>query len=205
MRPAMPDARALAALGTVLCVYRGRAGGELAGWARAAHAAYVSALDSEGLRECIAFFDADDRACWRLYLLPDTDFLAWERLAYALPARCAGHDVSAGIAERLWRRWFGEGAQTAWQAGVLRLHALPGGPGHAALSILAASLAPLSAFGGDVARRILRSEGLDAGSAIDDCCCRQTEPRGTMATARDAPAQDAAAFPLIRFHVRPQA
>ncbi len=199
----VPPAHALAALGTVLCTYPTRTGGELGGWARAAHVAHVSALDSDGVRESIAFFDANGRGCWRLYLLPDTDLLAWERLAQTLPARRAEREARSGLSERLWRRWSGDAA-AAWHAGVLRLHALPGGPGYATLSILAASQAPLSSVAGNAARRILRSEGVGGGEAIEDCCCRQASIRAAS-DASQPPVAHADAVPLIHFNVRPHA
>ena len=59
----------------MLCLYRIQAGSELHGWSQAARVGSDSALDSDGLCESLQFFDRDGLCCWRLYLLPDTDFL----------------------------------------------------------------------------------------------------------------------------------
>ena len=71
----LPHPHELAALGAVLCLYRIQAGSELDGWSQAARVSSDSALDSDGLCESLQFFDRDGLCCWRLYLLPDTDFL----------------------------------------------------------------------------------------------------------------------------------
>jgi hypothetical protein len=170
--PVLPHPQQLAALGAVLCLHRTEAGGELAGWSQAARAVSESASDSDGLCESIRFFDADGRCCWQLFLLPDTDFLAWERMAAKLPAARAA-DAGLGIAERLWRRLAHRLGHAGWQANVLQLHALAAGPGFAGMSLLAASLPRLSACGADMARRIVRNAGIECGSLLDDCCCRQ--------------------------------
>lgn len=177
--PALPHPQQLAALGAVLCLYRAQAGGELAGWSQAVRAASDSALDSDGLCESVQFFDRDGCCCWRLFLLPDTDFLAWEHMAAVLPdARAA--DAGLGIAERLWRRMANRLAGAGWQANVLRFHALAAGPGFAGMSLLAASLPRLSACGADVARRIVHGAGLECDDLLDDCCCRQASIHPTM-------------------------
>ena len=84
--PALPHPQQLAALGAVLCLYRMQRGGELSGWQQAQSASCEHVLDSEGLRESVRFHDRDGRCCWQLFLLPDTDFLAWEQMAAQLPA-----------------------------------------------------------------------------------------------------------------------
>lgn len=97
---ALPLPSGLSALDAVLCLYRAQQGGELAGWSQAVHACTCSGLDSEGLREQVVFFDRDGRCCWRLCLLPDTDFLAWEEMSARLPAATLA-PRSGGIGERL--------------------------------------------------------------------------------------------------------
>lgn len=155
--PLLPQPRQLAALGAVLCLSRSRSGNVLAGWAQAARAEVSCTCDSDGLREALSFLDREGRCCWRLYLLPDSDFLAWEQLSARLPQRPPCHP--AGIAERLRQRLANRLQSGHWQASVLRLHALAGTWGTA----LATSLVPLSELGLAIARRIARDEG-----AIDD-------------------------------------
>lgn len=153
--PALPEPRQLAALGAVLCLSRARLGHPLAGWTPAVCAEVVCNCDSDGLRESISFLDRDGRCCWRIYLLPDSDFLAWEELSSRLPVRAdRGH---TGIAERLLSRLANRLNGGHWQASTLRLHALPCGTNGTAL---AASLAPLSELGFAIARRIARDEGV---------------------------------------------
>ncbi|MFT4178767.1 MAG: Hemin transport protein [Thermomonas sp.] len=161
----LPDARQLAALGSVLCLHRAHAGSELDGWLQAVRATSESALDSDGLYERLEFLDADGHCCWRLYLLPDTDFLAWERLVAGLPGE---RELRGGIGERLWRRVFRYLGDSAWRASVLRFHALPTGRGDV---VLAASPPALSACGTEVARRIIRREG------VDDAALAEPRPR----------------------------
>lgn len=191
---ALPRPRQLAALGAVLCLSRTQAGSELAGWAQAVRAEVSSDGDSDGLRESLVFLDRDGRCCWRLYLLPDSDFLAWEQLAVDLPLRPLG--ASAGAAELLWLRLASRLRGERWQASALRLHALPGGPGfsHDGDAALAASLATLSAQGLVAARRIARAEGADGDTLDDDCCCRRA---ALAARDRIAPTGDDL-YPLIR-------
>lgn len=164
----LPTPHQLAGLGAVLCQFRAASGGELGGWARATRAAVSIHVDSDCVRESLHFFDADDRPCWRLHLLPETDFLAWERLCECLPVQ---QEVAsaAGIALRLWRRI---GERETWQLDAMRLHTVSPPPGMSSIAMLAASPAPLSTLGAETARRIARQEGIEAARAIDDCCCR---------------------------------
>ena len=155
---ALPEPRQLAALGAVLCLSRARFGHPLAGLAPAVRAEVSCHCDSDGLRESLSFLDRDGHCCWRLYLLPDSDFLAWEELSSRLPQRTDRGPT--GIAERLLSRLANRLHGGHWQACALRLHALSNGVGDTAL---AASLAPLSELGLAVARRIARDEGV-----IDD-------------------------------------
>lgn len=197
---ALPQPRQLAALGAVLCLYRAHGGGELGGWAQAARAEVDSGMDSDGLRESLSFHDRDGRCCWRLYLLPDSDFLAWDRLASSLPRADAA--PSAGIAERLWRRLL----SPQWHCSVLRLHAPHASPGFgfAGQALLAASLTTVSELGATVAARIARSERADDAGLLHDCCCE----RAARAAARIAPREDTHAdhadrpYSLIRLNTR---
>jgi hypothetical protein len=180
----LPHPHELAALGAVLCLYRIQAGSELDGWSQAVRVSSDSTLDSDGLCESLQFFDRDGVCCWRLYLLPDTDFLAWERLLAGMPAqpRQPGHGV--GIRERLWRRVARHLGGPVWRANVLRFHAPSAGPGFSGQSLLAASLPRLSACGADVGRRIVCREGVDDAGMIDDCCCRQAAIHAAMIPLR---------------------
>jgi hypothetical protein len=175
----------------VLCQYRPREGGELGGWGKAVRAIACTAIDSEGVHERLLFLDRDDRPCWQLHLLPDTDFLAWDRLCAGLPHREGRHE--GGIALRLWQRF---ADRERWRLDALRLHALPAAPGFASLPVLAASRAPLSLLGAEAARRIARSEGIDAGRLVDDGCCRRS---AMPAVAPGHQHNPEAPYSLIRF------
>lgn len=205
----LPEPSRLAALGAVLCLYRPQHGGELGGWSQAMHACACSGLDSEGLREQVLFFDREGRCCWRICLLPDSDFLAWEDMASQLPAASPA-PRPGGIGERLWRGLAGRLQGERWQGSVLRLHALAG---HAACArqeqggFLAASPAALSPLGAATARRIARAEGVDAdGIAPVDAPRRARGGRGRGASPdrSTAVAMDNV-IPLFRFNPGAQA
>ena len=191
----LPTPRQLAQLGVVLCLYRQQPGGELAGWSQAVRAEAEAALDSDGMQESLLFYDRDDRCCWRLSLLPDSDFLAWERLAACLP-RSAQPSPHVGIGERLLRRLAGT-VGGGWTGSILRLHDLRSGPGFglAPASVLAASLASVSPLGASLARRIARRQGADAGALADECCCDRA-----ARLAAQAAGGDDEAYPMIRLN-----
>jgi len=136
IRAALPHPRLLAALGTVLCVHRPGLGDPLDGWRRACRVALHQRLDSDGLDECLWFFDAQGACCWRLYLLPDSDFLAWDALLEGLPVLDA--PPGEGLAERMWRRLAGRLRGDTWRATALRLQAR--GPVGGGLGAVAASM-----------------------------------------------------------------
>lgn len=204
--PMLPQPQQLAALGPLLCLYRAHAGGELGGWAQAVRAMACSGIDSDGLHESLLFFDREDRCCWRLYLLPDSDFLAWEGLASSLPAHHVREAAGSGIGERLWQRLAGRLRGDGWLGSALRLHALPIAPGFAlhAPPLLAASVATLSPLGAAAARRIALGENADDSALADDCCCRQAAMAAALDTA-DNGHDDREVFPLIRFNLGAQA
>ena len=162
-----PQPRQLAALGTVLCLYRPQHGSELSGWAQAVRVETHVGVECDGLRESLVFFDCEGHCCWHLWLLPDTDFVAWDRLAASLPTR-EPTVVQAGIGERLWQRLARRLTGENWRACAIRLHALPQ-PFEAPK--LAASVAPLSTLGAATARDIARAEGAEMEHLGDDCCC----------------------------------
>ena len=165
--PVLPEPRQLAALGAVLCLSRARFGHPLAGWTPAVRAEVACNCDSDGLRESLSFLDRAGDCCWRLYLLPDSDFLAWDLLATQFPAHCE-EAVAQGVADRLWRRLAGRLGGNGWRVCVLRLHVLAQ---TRAAPTLAASPAPVSALGVAAARRIARQEGAEGEVRLDDCCC----------------------------------
>jgi hypothetical protein len=68
--------------------------------------AFASAITADGPREWMECRDAAERALARFYLLPDTDYLAWEALccrAAAAPAFDADLDVSQPTGARVLR------------------------------------------------------------------------------------------------------
>ncbi|MCC4618723.1 Hemin transport protein [Xanthomonas cassavae CFBP 4642] len=164
-RRTLPRPAQLAALGSVLCLYRPALGNELEGWQHAVDAAACRQLDSDGVREGVCFFDTDGQCCWRLYLLPDSDFLSWDRLICQLPP-LAMENQARGLGERLWRRLAGRMRGEHWRLSALRLQA-----GGDRASSLAASLVTVSALGAEVAARLAHDEGIDGRVAVDDCCC----------------------------------
>lgn len=201
-RDLLPQPQQLAALGAVVCLYPVEAGGELGGWTQAVRAEIGSDLDSDGLREHLLFYDRDDRCCWQLHLLPDSDFLAWERLAARLPV-CAAAPRAERIGARLWSRLAHRLRGERWRASALRLHALHGGPGFGAFAPppgLAASVASLSMLGAAAARRIARLEGADGEAFVEDCCCRQAA-LAAMRAASAAAARDEDTYSSIRFQL----
>jgi len=189
----LPRAQQLAALGTVLCLYRHQEGGELSGWARAVRVESRAGVDSDGLRESLAFFDHQGRCCWRLYLLPDSDFAAWDRLLALLPS-CEETETTTGVGERLWRRLAGRLLGGQWQACVLRLHVVPA---EVRRPVLAASPAMVSSLGAATAQRIARAEGAEQNIHVDDCCCAQS---ASGSGKQNAAGEDA--LPLVRFNSR---
>lgn len=163
----------------MLCLYHAD-GNELGGWRQAVRVHACQGVDSEGLRESLCFLDGRGRCVWRLYLLPDSDFLAWDRLVAALPPG-PEHDSEASVGERLWRRLAGHLGGQRWRLCALRLHAADDG------RTLAASLSTLSSLGAATARRIARLEGAEGELAIDDCCCADAARRPAPQIPGDLP------------------
>lgn len=187
---AVPTPSQLAALGTVLCLHRAGAARELGGWSSASRAEAHAGLDGDGMHESLWFFDAADACCWQLHLLPDSDFLGWERLSTQLP-RCS--DVApGGLAERLWRSVAQRLRGGDWSASVLRFQCISP-VAEAGDAMLVASLGTLSPLGVESARRIARGHGIPESPALDDCCCRRA-----AAAARATPIDPAAYETRIR-------
>lgn len=189
---AFPQPRQLAELGTLLCLFRAQYGSELSGWTHAVRAEACAGMDSDGLRESVSFFTADGRCCWRLYLLPESDFLAWDRLQAGLPAS-GDSSTACTLADRLWKRLAGRLFGDGWRASILRLHVLSEG---GAPPVLATSLAPVSPFGLSVARRIARIEGAEGDVSVDDCCCARSAFDARQRVGSIAAGQEA--VPVIR-------
>ncbi len=151
-----PDARpkvcctaALERLGPVLCVYPVSDEHPLCGWERARDAVHHAWIESDGgPMEALVFLDANGQPCWRLGLLPDTDYLQWDRLVEPLT-----HSAAAPAMRRLplWSRCGVAGAISTpvWKACPLRLHAIDV---DAVSQRLAASCATLSQAGRQACR-----------------------------------------------------
>jgi len=145
-----PDA--LAALGPVLCLHDARDRHPLSGWRRAVQVHAHVSLDSEGPSEALCFRSADGECCWQLHRLPDSDFLAWERLLDCVPVEACQADTHPGPRWRVVRL----SAWPRWRPCALRLHAVPGLPAEQAL---AAADVDLSRLGREAADRIARRLG----------------------------------------------
>ena len=149
---ALPAAAELAALGAVLCVHPGELPIAPRAQAATVRAELQASVDIAGVREAIAFLDADGQCRGRLYLLPDTDFLAWEALAARLP-QCALERPAPG-ATALCLRLRARLSCARRQAVALRLRAIA----HGGRWTLQAAATPLSALGLDLAHAIARAE-----------------------------------------------
>lgn len=192
---AFPTATQLAALGPVLCLYRTQQGSELAGWQQAVRVEVHTGVGSDGLDERLLFFDAQGRCCWRLCLLPDSDFVAWDRLAASLPN---GRDADAGgLADRLWRRLAGRLLGGQWRACVLHLHAVPQ---PAALPVLAASLPLMSMLSASTAQRLAQAEGadLEGGPRTNIGLPSPSRQPSDASPAQEAPEAGDNVIPLVR-------
>lgn len=148
---------ALSALGPLLCLHGAADAHLLSGWSRAQRLLAQVRLDSDGPSEALHFFDEAGTGCWRLYLLPDSDFHAWERLLSRLPVQA--ETVPS------WRQFWSGKRRIApqWHACALRLHVVADTRGDVRL---AATDVGLSRLGQACAQRIARQAGV-AGSAFD--------------------------------------
>lgn len=120
----------LIALGPLVCLHR-REDFErlredalpLLAWSRAQP---LSEIDSDGPREALRFVDVNGAAALQLCLLPDSDFLAWERLVQRLPMQAAAATPlcrPSWLARLRWRarvgrfvRWSGRLRFEPWGA-----------------------------------------------------------------------------------------
>lgn len=120
---ALPSTAPLAALarrwhglGPVLWLWRAAPGhaadlGAVAGWN------CIHRIEPDGICEALRFYRDDGRELARLYLLPDSDYLAWEQLLHCVP--CGTTEPPRGLHQRLreaaWSR-----AGHPWQGAVVR-------------------------------------------------------------------------------------
>ena len=120
---ALPPSRPLAALtrrwpalGPVLWLWRAPGGcaadlSQVAGWN------CVHRIEPDGICEALRFFRDDGREQARLYLLPDSDYLAWEQLLQCVP--CGTPEPAHSMHQRLraaaWSR-----VGHAWQGAIVR-------------------------------------------------------------------------------------
>lgn len=163
---------ALADLGVVLYVYAQResrtwlaphapwpARRELVGLVSAERVVASVAVDSDGPHECLRFLDDEGDTLASLWLLPDSDFLAWETLLAALPGEA--------IVRERGRR---EVPLRTSSARVLRLQrARVGG-----VELLDAQTpARLSVLGLASARRLALAEHATLEPLPHDCCCQR--------------------------------
>lgn len=130
-------AETLAALGPLLCLHAPGEPHLLSGWRRARTLCAQVRLDSDGPHEALHFFDDDGVDCWRLHLLPDSDFHVWERLLATLPVQVDGEVAG----RRTWRTK--RSALPHWQACALRLHAVSEPGGGVGLAAADVRLSPL--------------------------------------------------------------
>jgi hypothetical protein len=109
-------ARRWHALGPVLWLWRARSGhaadlSTVAGWN------CVHRIEPDGICEALRFYRDDGRELARLYLLPDSDYLAWEQLLQCVP--CSTPEPQRGLHQRLREAAFSR-AGHAWQGAVVR-------------------------------------------------------------------------------------
>lgn len=165
---------ALADLGVVLYVYAQRdsrtwlapqapwpARRELVGLVAAERVVASVAVDSDGPHECLRFLDDAGDTLASLWLLPDSDFLAWETLLAALPGDAIARDRPRAVDTP---------ARTA-QARVLQLQrARVGG-----VDLLDAHTPKrLSVLGLASARRLALAEHATLEPLPHDCCCQRS-------------------------------
>jgi len=157
-----PLIAALAALGPVLCLYPAAEAHPLAALDRACRCVCEVSVDSDGPSEALQFLDHRSRCCWQLCLLPDSDYLQWDRLCGQLPSTQArprfGRSSSLRCASIV--RTAGE---APWRACPLRLHTVAGSHGVQ----LAAAVTELSPTGRRCAERLVRRARAVAGAGLD--------------------------------------
>lgn len=165
---------ALADLGVVLYVYARResrtwlapqapwpARRELVGLVSAERVVASVAVGSDGPHECLRFLDEGGATLASLWLLPDSDFLAWETLLAALPSDAIARD----------RPHLPDAPARSAQARVITLERSRVG----GIDLLDAH-APrrLSILGLAQARRLALAERAHLDPLPHDCCCQRS-------------------------------
>ena len=146
---AMLGADALSDVGPLLCLYPSNSG-ELGGWQSARGVCAETCVDANGVRESLRFLDDAGRSCLRLFLLPDSDYSAWESLRARLPCVASEARLRVCAACTLHRLCTGE---RSWKASLLRI--APGASERSATL----GWASVSEVGRGIARRIALAEG----------------------------------------------
>lgn len=145
--------RALAGVGPVLCVFPDSERNELNALRRASQICAECCIDDDGIRESLRLCDEAGSTCARLFLLPDSDYTAWERLREGLP--CVASESRASACEKcvhfvrcLGRMLRGSG----WKSSLLKIE-----PGRREQPCVSA--VNISRIGREFACRIARAEG----------------------------------------------
>jgi hypothetical protein len=122
----------------------------LHGIARVAALRAAVDIDSDGPRECLEFLDMRGAALMRVWLLPDSDYCAWDYLL----ARHAVPVASASIGASHHEGWMGRHhwriGLRRWQAAVVRFRL----ERVAGLNLLGMSPVPASALARQCAKRL---------------------------------------------------
>jgi hypothetical protein len=148
----------LATLGPLLCLYRADDPHALHGWSWAKSVQACIKINSDGPREALTFLDEAKRVCWQLYLLPDSDYLSWDRVLSCV--RC-----QLDSPQTTWRKKI-PGVPIAqmignpiWRACALRFYAVPNSQHQRTLAL---GDVCLSHAGRKAAEAIAKSEGASA-------------------------------------------
>lgn len=145
----------LAALGPLLCLYRADDPHALCGWSGAKSVQACIKINSDGPREALTFFDARRRVCWQLHLLPDSDYLSWDRVLSCV--RCELDTTQSSWLKKIdaipISRAIGN---PIWRACPLRFHAVQNLDNERCLAL---SDVNLSNAGRKAAEAIAKSEG----------------------------------------------
>lgn len=122
-----------------------------------------TAVTPQGPREWLSFRDAKDEVHAKLFLLPDTDYLAWDEMAAAARLAPTREEAPGWHAHTAFLRGALARFGTAWRARVLRFDAgrLPW-----LRTLDAQPPLRLSLLGLELARTIARSEGAELVSPL---------------------------------------
>lgn len=152
----------LAALGPLLCLYRADDPHALCGWSWAKSVQACIKINSDGPREALTFFDARYRACWQLYLLPDSDYLNWDKVLSCM--RCQLDATQNSWLKQIQAPPIARAiGNPIWRACALRLYAVPGLNNEQSLAWADVNL---SNAGRKAAEAIAKSEGTAANNIL---------------------------------------